>query len=50
MNFNDDCTFRISKAKSMAGFVKRQMSELRNMEVLKYLYVSLMRSQLEYCT
>lgn len=44
------CTFRISKAKSMAGFVKRQMSELRDMEVLKSLYVSLVRPQLEYCT
>ena len=37
MNFNDDCTFIISKAKLMAGFVKRQMSELRDMEVLKSL-------------
>ena len=44
------CTFRISKAKSMAGFVKRQISEMRDMEVLKSLYVSLVRSQLEYCT
>ena len=50
MNFNDDCTFRISKDKSIAGFVKRKMSEMRDMEVLKSLYVSLVRSQLEYCT
>ena len=34
----------------MAEFVKCQMSELRDMEVLKSLYVSLVRSQLEYCT
>ena len=50
LNFNDDCTFRVSKAKSMLGFVKRQTSELRDPEILKSLYCSLVRSNVEYCS
>ena len=44
LNFNDDCTFRVSKAKSMLGFVKRQVSELQDPDILKSLYCSLVRS------
>ena len=50
LNFNDGCTFRVSKAKSMLGFVKRQTSELRDPEILKSLYCSLVRSNVEYCS
>lgn len=50
LNFNDDCTFRVSKAKSMLGFVKRQVSELQDPDILKSLYCSLVRSNVEYCS
>ena len=34
LNFNDDYTFRLSKAKSMLGSIKRPTSELRDPEIL----------------
>ena len=35
--FKDDLTFRISKARSMMGFIKRQACEFKNPSVLKSL-------------
>lgn len=48
-DFNDDLSVRISKAKSMLGFVMRQANEFRDPRVLLCLYFAFVRSVLEYC-
>ena len=47
-DFNDDLTFRLSKAKSTLGVIKRLAPDFKNIDALKTLYVSLVRSTLEY--
>ena len=47
-NFNDDFSTRIAKARSMLGFIKRQTADFKDESVLKILYMSFVRSNLEY--
>ena len=48
--FKDDLTYRISKARSMLDFIKRQSSEFRDPAILRVLYFAFVRSKLEYCS
>ena len=48
--FKDDLTFRVSKARSMMGFIKRQACEFKDPSVLKSLYFAFVGSRLEYCS
>ena len=41
---------RVSKARKMLGFISRSTKPFKNIKVLKILYASLVRSQLEYST
>ena len=49
-DFNDDLIFRISKAKSTVGVIKRMAHEFNYPTALKTLYTALVRSKLEYCS
>lgn len=48
LNFNDHICLKISKAKSMLGFVKRVTTDFNDINALKSLYFCLVRSILEY--
>ena len=49
-DFNDDINFRLAKARSTLGVIKRTASEFNNLTALRTLYVALVRSRLEYCS
>lgn len=49
LRFNNHINFILAKAFKMAGFIMRRCTEFSNIEVLKSLYFSLVRSHLEYC-
>ena len=50
LSFNDDICVRISKARSMLGFIKRQCKDFNDDSIVKTLYISLVRPGLEYCS
>ena len=49
-DFNDDLSFRVSRARSMLGIIKRLAHEFNDIMSLRILYTSLVRSRLEYCS
>ena len=49
LRFVNHVDWIVSKAFRMLGFIMRQCCEFKNVEVLKTLYFSLVRSHLDYC-
>ena len=48
-SFNEDIERRVAKGRSLSGFLKRHTKEFRDETVSKSLFISLVRSNLEYC-
>lgn len=49
LNFNDHIDHLIAKANRLLGFITRSASKFKSIQAYRTLYVSLVRSSLEYC-
>ena len=50
LNFKDHISRNVSKVFKMCGFIKRVCTTFTDVQALRYLYISLVRSQLQYCS
>jgi len=50
LDFNDDISFRTSKARAISGLIRRHSADFNNDRALLTLFTALARSRLEYCS
>ena len=50
LNFKDHISRNVSKVFKMCGFIKSVCTTFTDVQALRSLYISLARSQLEYCS